>query len=168
MEHEYTINGRILPELSQVQDLSAIKKFIQKIEWAEEDFKELKLKIKFSPCDSNNNGNPQKAIPMFSMDSKDIDKNTLEQACLNLSVIFNCTVSLCKDHEIYGVANVFNGGSDYEVVDENCFLWIFACGTNKVFEQTKYWNTKFADLEQEFLKGAASSQLLKGLSTLNP
>ena len=39
-----------------------------------------------------------------------------------------CKVYLWKDREEYGNANVFNGGSDYEVVNEVCFLCIYDCG----------------------------------------
>lgn len=27
-----------------------------------------------------------------------------------------------RDREVYGVANVYHGGSDFEVVEEDCFL----------------------------------------------
>ena len=39
-------------------------------------------------------------------------------------------------------ANVFNGGSDYEVVNEICFLCIYDCGNEVAREITDHWNEK--------------------------
>lgn len=124
MEHEFTIRGRI----SKGIDLGA------KLQWVEQDFESLGLK--FNSQDKSK----------FSMKSEDFDNQTLEQACMSLSVILQCKVALCKDHEIYGVANVFNGGSDYEVVDEDCFLWVYERGARLEFEHTKFFNEKFISL----------------------
>ncbi len=124
MEHEYTINGRII----SAQDLS------NKISWIEQDFENLGIKF--------NSQEPTK----FSLKSEDVDNQVLEQACLNLSVILGCKVAICKDHEVYGVANVFNGGSDYEVVDEDCYLWIYERGMRLESEHTKFFNEKFISL----------------------
>ncbi len=151
MEHEYTINGRIFPEATQVATPEKLQQIASKISWAEQDFDNLGLKINFNPCDLGEDGEPKKIMAMFSMKSADIDGAQLEQACLNLSVIFGCTTMLCKDHEVYGVANVFNGGSDYEVVDEDCDLWIYKMGTKVLHEHTKYWNEKFTEMEQKSL-----------------
>lgn len=166
MEHEYTISGRIFPSIEQIQDKESLQKFIGKTHWAEEDFKDAGLKIKLASCDLDNKGNPTKAIFMFSMNSADMDCGKLKNACLNLSLIFSCSIMLCKDHEVYGVANVFNGGSDYEVVDENCYLWIYEKGSETYFEKTKYWNEKFASAEQEFLKSEVAKILLRQLKSL--
>lgn len=124
MEHEFTINGRI--SLSSEQG--------PKLSWIEQDFENIGLK--FNPKDNSK----------FSMKSEDLPNEVLEQACMNLSVILQCKVALCKDHEVYGVANVFNGGSDYEVVDEDCYLWIYERGTRLEFEHTKFFNEKFISL----------------------
>ncbi|MCQ2107793.1 MAG: hypothetical protein MJZ05_03410 [Fibrobacter sp.] len=124
MEHEFTIRGRI----SKGIDLGA------KLQWVEQDFESLGLKF--------NSQEPTK----FSLKSEDVDNQVLEQACLNLSVILGCKVAICKDHEVYGVANVFNGGSDYEVVDEDCYLWIYERGARLEFEHTKFFNEKFISL----------------------
>lgn len=160
MEHEYTISGRIFPDANQVATPDVFQKFASKISWAEQDFAELGLKINFTPCDLGDDGEPQKVMVMISMKNADIEGSLLEQACLNLSVIFGCTVILCKDHEAYGVANVFNGGSDYEVVDEDCDLWAYRMGTKILVERTKFWNEKFADMEQNFLKSDAAKAML--------
>jgi len=124
MEHEFTIRGRIDPSI----DLSEM---LQRIE---QDFEN--IGIKFNPEDA----------AKFTLKSEDLDNTELEQACLNLSVILQCKVAICKDHEVYGVANVFNGGSDYEVVDEDCYLWIYERGTRIESEHTKFFNEKFISL----------------------
>jgi hypothetical protein len=41
--------------------------------------------------------------------------------CRELSLEFQARVRLCKLHEEYGLLNVFNGGSDYEVVSSDRF-----------------------------------------------
>lgn len=124
MEHEFTISGRISPSA----ELGA------KQSWIEQDFESIGLKFYAK--------DPSK----FTMKSEDLDNDVLDQACMNLSVILQCKVALCKDHEVYGVANVFNGGSDYEVVDEDCYLWIYERGTRLEFEHTKFFNEKFISL----------------------
>ena len=43
-------------------------------------------------------------------------ENDLRDLCCQLSQKFNARVQLEKLHEEYGLLNVFNGGSDYEVV----------------------------------------------------
>lgn len=168
MEHEFTINGRIFPELEQVKNNDAFQKFTSKISWAEQDFEELGLKINLSPCGLDDNGKPQKVMVMFSMSSADLDCSIIENASLNLSLIFGCTVMLCKDHEVYGVANVFNGGSDYEVVDEDCDLWIYRQGVCALKEKTKFWNEKFAEMEQRFLESETATQMFRTLLSLAP
>ena len=124
MEHEYTISGRISPSA----ELGA------KQSWIEQDFESVGLK--FYAMD------PSK----FTLKSEDLDNEILDQACMNLSLILQCKVALCKDHEVYGVANVFNGGYDYEVVDEDCYLWIYECGIRLEFEHTKFFNEKFTQI----------------------
>ncbi|PWJ59731.1 MULTISPECIES: hypothetical protein [unclassified Fibrobacter] len=124
MEHEFTIRGRISPSA----ELGA------KQSWIEQDFESIGLKFN------------SKDTSKFTLKSEDLDNGALEQACMNLSIILNCKVALCKDHEQYGVANVFNGGSDYEVVDEDCYLWIYERGTRLESEHTKFFNEKFISL----------------------
>lgn len=124
MEHEFTIRGRI----SKGIDLGT------KLQWVEQDFESLGLK--FNSQDKSR----------FTLKSEDLANDALEQACINLSIILGCKVAICKDHEIYGVANVFNGGSDYEVVDEDCYLWIYERGTCLESEHTKFFNEKFVSL----------------------
>lgn len=124
MEHEFTIRGRIDPSVE-------LREMLQRIE---QDFEYLGLK--FNPQDRSK----------FTLNSEDLANDVLEQTCVNLSIKLRCKVAICKDHEVYGVANVFNGGSDYEVVDEDCYLWIYERGTRIESEHTKFFNEKFISL----------------------
>jgi hypothetical protein len=49
--------------------------------------------------------------------------------CREFSLKFQSRVRLCKLHEEYGLLNVFNGGSDYEVVASDCFTCEYDNGT---------------------------------------
>lgn len=53
---------------------------------------------------------------------------------------------MCKGAETYGNANVFNGGSDYEIVNEEWFLCGFQNGAKILSEKTNYWNPKIGEL----------------------
>ena len=66
----------------------------------------------------------------------------LSAYCKAVSAQNSCKVYLWKDREEYGNANVFNGGSDYEVVNEICFLCIYDCGNEVARETTDHWNEK--------------------------
>ena len=46
------------------------------------------------------------------------------------------------DREEYGNENVFNGGSDYTVVNEVCWLCVCESGKEKARERTDHWNEK--------------------------
>ena len=72
----------------------------------------------------------------------DLTEDVLAAYCKAESEKFQCKVYLWKDREEYGNANVFNGGSDYEVVNEICFLCIFDCGNEVARETTDHWNEK--------------------------
>lgn len=47
-----------------------------------------------------------------------------------------------RDREVYGVANVYHGGSDFEVVEEDCFFVLCEKGKILVSEHTDGWNKK--------------------------
>ena len=51
-----------------------------------------------------------------------ISDDKISTCCANLSRRFACRVRMEKLHEEYGNANVFNGGSDYEVVSADRFV----------------------------------------------
>ena len=50
------------------------------------------------------------------------------------------------DREEYGNENVFNGGSDYSVVNEICFLSVCENGKEKVRERTDHWNERISEV----------------------
>lgn len=72
----------------------------------------------------------------------DLTEDVLVAYCKSLSAQYACKVYVWKDREEYGNANVFNGGSDYEVVNEICFLSVCDCGKEMVRETTDHWNEK--------------------------
>ena len=72
----------------------------------------------------------------------DLTENMLAAYCKSVSAQNACKAYLWKDREEYGNANVFNGGSDYEVVNEICFLCICDCGNEVARETTDHWNEK--------------------------
>lgn len=72
----------------------------------------------------------------------DLSEDSLAAYCKAVSAQNACKVYLWKDREEYGNANVFNGGSDYEVVNEVCFLVVCDCGKEMVRETTDHWNEK--------------------------
>ena len=72
----------------------------------------------------------------------DLTEDMLVAYCKALSAQNSCKVYLWKDREEYGNANVFNGGSDYEVVNEVCFLCVYESGREILRETTNCWNEK--------------------------
>lgn len=62
---------------------------------------------------------------------KNIPESIITEVCKQLSEKFACTVSMRKGYEVYGNANVFNGGSDYEVIEEKWFTVEFDNGVQK-------------------------------------
>ena len=72
----------------------------------------------------------------------DLTEDMLVAYCKSASAQYACKVYVWKDREEYGNANVFNGGSDYEVVNEICFLSVCDCGKEMVRETTNHWNEK--------------------------
>lgn len=63
---------------------------------------------------------------------KNIPESIITEVCKRLSEKFACTVSMRKGYEVYGNANVFNGGSDYEVIEEKWFTVEFDNGVQKL------------------------------------
>ena len=63
---------------------------------------------------------------------KNIPESIVTEVCKQLSEKFACTVSMRKGYEVYGNANVFNGGSDYEVIEEKWFTVEFDNGVQKL------------------------------------
>ena len=76
----------------------------------------------------------------------DLSEESLVAFCKSVSAQNACKVYVWKDREEYGNANVFNGGSDYEVVNEICFLCVCDCGKELVRETTNHWNEKIDEV----------------------
>ena len=81
-------------------------------------------------------------LSMGATNAADLTEDMLAAYCKAVSVQNSCRVYVWKDREEYGNANVFNGGSDYEVVNEICFLCIYDCGNEVVRETTNHWNER--------------------------
>ncbi len=80
--------------------------------------------------------------PPVSVSVEDAPDEVLEEKALKLSAEFRCKVILYRDREIYGVANVYNGGFDFEVVEEDCFFILCEKGKLLSSEHTDGWNEK--------------------------
>lgn len=77
-----------------------------------------------------------------ALTAADLTEEILAAYCKSVSAQNSCKVYVWNDREEYGNANVFNGGSDYEVVNEVCFLVVCDCGKEMVRETTDHWNEK--------------------------
>ncbi|MCI5601728.1 MAG: hypothetical protein SOZ02_00235 [Hallerella porci] len=66
----------------------------------------------------------------------------LVEKCKKISEEYQAKAMICRDEENYGVANVYNGGSDFEVISENCFLVICENGKLITAEHSDCWNEK--------------------------
>ena len=71
-----------------------------------------------------------------------VSENILVAYCRQLSLQFQCKVCLWKTKEEYGNLNVFNGGSDFDVINEECFLCIYENGVEILQEKTPCWNNR--------------------------
>lgn len=60
--------------------------------------------------------------------AESLTETDLKFFCKYLSELYACEVYLERCSEIYGNFNVFNGGSDYDVVEEKWFTCIFEKG----------------------------------------
>ena len=63
---------------------------------------------------------------------QNIPEADVAEVCKLLSEKFACKVSMRKGYEVYGNANVFNGGSDYEVIEEKWFSVEFNNGIKTI------------------------------------
>ena len=77
-----------------------------------------------------------------AVNAADLSEDLLAAYCKSVSAQNACKVYVWKDREEYGNANVFNGGSDYEVVNEVCFLCVYDSGREVICERTNCWNEK--------------------------
>ncbi|PBC69485.1 MULTISPECIES: hypothetical protein [Fibrobacter] len=66
----------------------------------------------------------------------------LVEKCRELSRMHQCKSMICRDQEFFGVSHVYNGGSDFGVVEEDCFLVICENGKLLLSEHSDSWNCK--------------------------
>lgn len=64
-----------------------------------------------------------------------ISDDKISTCCADLSRRFACRVRMEKLHEEYGNANVFNGGSDYEVIRSDRLVCEYNNGERIVFSR---------------------------------
>ena len=76
----------------------------------------------------------------------DMTDEALLAYCMEASARNTCKVYAWLDREEYGNANVFNGGSDYGVVNEVCTLCICENGEEILRERTNHWNEKINEI----------------------
>jgi len=75
-----------------------------------------------------------------------VTEDALAAFCRTTSDKYGCEVYVWMDCEEYGNENVFNGGSDYSVVNEICFLSVCENGKEKVCERTDHWNERISEV----------------------
>jgi len=100
MDHEYSISGKLwigTPHAALPQDFP----FADNL---------------FVIAQSQNNDSEYAIAPKDPRTAEHFSEDDLRALCCQLSQKFNARVRLEKLHEEYGLLNVFNGGSDYEVV----------------------------------------------------
>ncbi len=108
MDHEYSISGRLW-----VDNAESVLSGLDCREYAIDDIVFLLL-----AADANE---VQITLKDKSM-AMSISDDKIAACCAELSRKFVCRVRMEKLHEEYGNANVFNGGSDYEVVCADRFV----------------------------------------------
>lgn len=150
METEYSVNGRIVFEdkeafLRHLRDRGFISQPNHGTETFKIPYKDYQFILKFG----------EKAtltLPNVYQSEKpgdacnDLSEKELEEFCREFSEKNSCKIFMCKGAETYGNANVFNGGSDYEIVNEEWFLCGFQNGAKILAERTNYWNPKIGEL----------------------
>ena len=118
MDHEYSFSGKLLTD-----DLDAVFSGNPSREYAVGKYvfvltltgKEANISLKDRRCAAT------------------ISRDEVSEVCRELSRMFRAQVRMEKLHEEYGVANVFNGGSDYEVVSADRLVCVY-CNGEKVEE----------------------------------
>lgn len=139
MEHEYTVSGRILTD--NAMEFVCVKPIF--------NFKNFEVKIRVVQSLEDSSKAPTVLITFPNIeDRKNVSTNEISELCKELSKAYACKVFMYKDHEVYGNANVYNGGSDYEVVNEECFLSVCENGVEIFSKTTDCWNDISAEIEK--------------------
>ena len=108
MDHEYSISGALW-----VADIEPVLAGQERREYA---FGNIVLLL--STATNNEIGISLKDKSI----APSISDNEIAELCSELSKIFRARVRMEKLHEEHGLLNVFNGGSDYEVVSADRFV----------------------------------------------
>ena len=124
MDYEYSVTGSIFCNADVLAASAATSEFLYKgYTFSLRTFSD-QISIRLRDCSTD------------TSISKNISEADVTEVCKLLSEKFACLVSMRKGYELYGNANVFNGGSDYEVIEEKWFSVEFDNGRQKM-TQTK-------------------------------
>ena len=107
MDHEYSISGRLW-----VADIEPVLAGQERREYA---FGNIVLLLSTATNNEIRISLKDKSL------APSISDNKIAELCSELSKIFSARVRMERLHEEYGLLNVFNGGSDYEVVTAERF-----------------------------------------------
>ena len=107
MDHEYSISGRLW-----VADIEPVLAGQERREYA---FGNIVLLLSTATNNEIRISLKDKSL------APSISDNEIAELCSELSKIFSVRVRMERLHEEYGLLNVFNGGSDYEVVTAERF-----------------------------------------------
>lgn len=125
MDYEYSVIGSIFCNAETLAEFSAISNSLFTYKKYSFALRKCGDRLSVSLYDESDNGQE---------DSKNISEDYVTEVCKILSEKFACLVSMRKGYEVYGNANVFNGGSDYEVIEEKWFSVEFDNGCQKMTE----------------------------------
>ena len=122
MDHEYSLTGKITDIKSSVT--SASEHF---------QFKEFQLLLVAT-------GEAERVIDVNPSDKScvaQLSDDDVAEFCKELSLKYQARAHFTKLHEEYGLLNVFNGGSDYEVVASDRFTCEYDNGSLITREKVK-------------------------------
>lgn len=97
--------------------------------------------------------------PCFESVKNEFSDNDILNVCQFLSEEFSCKAYFIKGVELYGQINVFNGGSDYEVINETWFYCAYDSGKLLFQKSTEFYNDEFRQIEEQYLKSSFALEL---------
>ena len=122
MDYEYSVTGSIFCNADILAASAATSEFLYKgYTFSLRTFSD-QISVRLRDCSTD------------TSISKNISEADVTEVCKLLSEKFACLVSMRKGYELYGNANVFNGGSDYEIIEEKWFSIKFDNGCQKMTE----------------------------------
>ena len=122
MDYEYSVTGSIFCNADVLAASAATSEFLYKgYTFSLRTFSD-QISVRLRDCSTD------------TSISKNISEADVTEVCKLLSEKFACLVSMRKGYELYGNANVFNGGSDYEIIEEKWFSIKFDNGCQKMTE----------------------------------